>query len=173
MSFTEPPQPAPQAPPPQAQVPPTAQQMPPTAQPVTAQGPSGPRAGFWQRFGAYFLDAIMVGIVGGILEAALKGPGYALAILLFIGYFTYFEGSTGQTIGKRALGIRVIGFEDGQTIGYGRALGRTLMRYVDAFVILLGYLWMLWDKEKQTWHDKVATSVVVPVSSYPVPPQAS
>jgi uncharacterized RDD family membrane protein YckC len=33
---------------------------------------------------------------------------------------------------------------------------------------LLGYLWMLWDKERQTWHDKFANSVVVPVSAYPI-----
>jgi uncharacterized RDD family membrane protein YckC len=29
-------------------------------------------------------------------------------------------------------------------------------------VFLLGYLWMLWDSEKQTWHDKAANAVVVP-----------
>ncbi len=39
---------------------------------------------------------------------------------------------------------------------------------MSAIVLLLGYLWMLWDKENQTWHDKMATSVVVPVSAYPV-----
>ena len=32
----------------------------------------------------------------------------------------------------------------------------------------LGYFWMLWDGEKQTWHDKLATTVVVPVAYYPV-----
>ena len=37
-----------------------------------------------------------------------------------------------------------------------------------AIVICLGYLWMLWDPEKQTWHDKMAGSVVVPVANYPV-----
>jgi len=35
-------------------------------------------------------------------------------------------------------------------------------------VFLLGYLWMLWDSEKQCWHDKFAGDVVVPVSAYPV-----
>jgi len=166
MSFTEPPQQAPQTPPAQAQV-------PPTAQPVAAQGPSGPRSGFWIRFGAYFLDSILVGIVNGILYAALKGAGYALGILVFIAYFSYFEGTTGQTIGARACGIRVVGFADGQSIGFPRSLWRTLMRYVCAIPIFLGYFWMIWDKEKQTWADKVADSVVVPVASYPVPPKGS
>jgi uncharacterized RDD family membrane protein YckC len=35
---------------------------------------------------------------------------------------------------------------------------------VSAIVFLLGYLWMLWDPEKQTWHDKAAGSVVVPTA---------
>jgi uncharacterized RDD family membrane protein YckC len=129
---------------------------------------SGPRAGFWRRFGAYLIDAILVGIVGGILEIALKGVGYALAILLYLAYFTYFEGSTGQTPGKRTLGIRVVDFETGRSIGYGRAVIRSVGRYLSALVILIGYLWMLWDREKQTWHDKLAGSVVVPLSAYPV-----
>jgi uncharacterized RDD family membrane protein YckC len=34
-------------------------------------------------------------------------------------------------------------------------------------VFLLGYFWMLWDNGKQTWHDKMARSFVVPVISYP------
>ena len=36
-------------------------------------------------------------------------------------------------------------------------------------VFLLGYLWMLWDRERQTWHDKFANAVVVPIAAYPVP----
>ena len=38
-----------------------------------------------------------------------------------------------------------------------------------SLALLIGYLWMLWDKEKQCWHDKAANDVVVPVSAYPVP----
>ena len=67
-----------------------------------------------------------------------------------------------------ALGIRVIDFRGGGPIGYPRALIRWVGRIVSTVVILLGYFWMLWDKEKQTWHDKFATSVVVPTSAYPV-----
>jgi uncharacterized RDD family membrane protein YckC len=39
-----------------------------------------------------------------------------------------------------------------------------MVRFWSAFFFYIGYLWMLWDREKQTWHDKVARSVVVPVS---------
>lgn len=134
-------------------------------------GASGPRAGFWRRFAAAFIDGIIVAIVISVLFAALKGPGYALGLLLSIAYFVYLEGGpTGQTIGKRALGIRVIGFDTGGPIGYGRAFIRWIGRYVSALVIYIGYLWMLWDREKQCWHDKFANDVVVPVSAYPVQP---
>src|SRR5580658_6269659 len=77
--------------------------------------PSGPRAGFWQRFGASFIDGILVAIVSRVLEAALKGgAGFGLSVLLGLAYYVSLEGgSTGQTIGKKALGIRVIGFDTG------------------------------------------------------------
>jgi uncharacterized RDD family membrane protein YckC len=137
------------------------------AQSYSGKG-SGPRAGFWARFGAVIVDGILLGIINFILEAALKGVGVALALVVSIAYFTYFEGGpTGQTFGKRALGIRVISLDDGGPIGYGRAFIRWIGRYVSAIVILIGYFWMLWDKESQCWHDKFAGDVVVPVSAYP------
>jgi uncharacterized RDD family membrane protein YckC len=138
--------------------------------PVASRVASGPRAGFWQRFGAVFIDGITVGVVAVVLELALKGVGYALAIIISIGYFVYFEGGpTGQTLGKKALGIRVVDFRTGGPIGYGRAFIRYLGRIVSEIPIFLGYFWMLWDREKQTWHDKFAGDVVVPVSAYPPP----
>ena len=135
----------------------------------TGKGPSGPRAGFWRRFAAAFVDGVLLGILNGILISAAGSGGRAIGILIAAAYFTYFEGSpSGQTVGKRALGIRVIDFGAGGSIGYGRAFIRWIGRYVSAIVIFLGYFWMLWDKEKQTWHDKFANAVVVPVDAYPV-----
>jgi len=132
-------------------------------------GASGPRAGFWRRLGAAIIDGLITGIVSGILYVALKTAGYALGLILTITYFTYFEGGlTGQTFGKKAMGIRVIDFSTGGPIGYGRAFIRYIGRIVSALIIYIGYLWMLWDKEKQTWHDKFAGDVVVPVAAYPI-----
>jgi uncharacterized RDD family membrane protein YckC len=92
---------------------------------------------------------------------------YLLSTILYLGYFTYFEGgATGQTIGKKALGIRVYDFRQGGPIGYGRGFLRQIMKYVSGIPLFLGYLWMLWDGEKQTWHDKVAGTVVVPADAY-------
>jgi uncharacterized RDD family membrane protein YckC len=138
-------------------------------EPNTYGNASGPRAGFWRRFAAAFLDGIILGVIDVILQVALKGAGDALGLLVSVAYFTLFEGGArGQTPGKSALGIRVISFDGSGSIGYGRAFIRWIGRYVSAVVILLGYFWMLWDKEKQCWHDKFASDVVVPVSAYPV-----
>lgn len=80
------------------------------------------------------------------------------------------EGSgPGQTLGKRALSIRVIDYRTGGPIGFGRGAIRYVGRILSSIPIALGFLWMIWDREKQTWHDKVATTVVVPTSAYPVP----
>jgi uncharacterized RDD family membrane protein YckC len=133
-------------------------------------GPSGPRAGFWQRFGAMALDALVIVFAYVPLAAAFGSDvGSDLGLVFSIAYFTLLEGgATGQTLGKRALGIRVIDLARGGPIGPGRAFIRLLGRIVSWIPLYLGYLWMLWDREKQTWHDKMAGSVVVPTSAYPV-----
>jgi len=138
---------------------------------------SGPRAGFWVRFGALLIDGIVVAVVPIILiivGAGGKSPGlvvigYVLLILGGIAYEIYFTGGpTGQTLGKRAVGIRVIDFNTGGSIGYGRAFLRLIGRWISGIPCYLGYFWMLWDKEKQCWHDKMANDVVVPEHYYPV-----
>src|ERR687889_281273 len=92
-----------------------------------SSGPSGPRAGFWQRFGALILDGLIL-FVPSIIITLILGSGaltQLLETLISLGYFTYFEGGpTGQTLGKRALGIRVYDFRQGGPIGYGRAFVR-------------------------------------------------
>lgn len=138
--------------------------------PPTLSGPSGPRAGFGQRFGAALIDGILIGVIGAIANVSVHSAvGGVIPLALGIAYFGYLEGSnSGQTLGKKWVGIRVIDFNTGGPIGFGRAVIRYFGRWVSAIACLLGYFWMLWDKEKQTWHDKFATDVVVPVSSYPV-----
>ena len=120
------------------------------------------RAGFWRRFAAAFIDGVLLGIVSWVLGKLLGTTGSVLTLLIGIAYYTYFHGKTGQTPGDAALSIRVVGKDDGAPIGYGRAFVRWLVSIVSGIVILLGYLWMLWDSEKQTWHDKAANAVVVP-----------
>jgi len=134
----------------------------------TGNGP-GPRAGFWRRFAGSLIDGIVVGLINGILVALLKGVGDLLGLLVSFSYLTLLIGGPkGQTLGQQAMGIRVISLETGGSIGYGRAFGRIFAAYLSVIVIFLGYFWMLWDKEKQCWHDKLVGDVVVPVETYPV-----
>jgi uncharacterized RDD family membrane protein YckC len=138
--------------------------------PVSPSGPTGPRASFLVRLGASLIDGVLLFVVSVILGAvAGRTGGWAISIAVGIAYFGFFEGSTsGQTIGKKALGIRVIDYRTGGPIGFGRAVLRFFARYLSALPCLLGYFWMLWDKERQTWHDKLISDVVVPTSAYPV-----
>ena len=137
-------------------------------------GPSGPRAGFWARLGAAILDGLIIGVPMTILvivaTAISDGLGLLanfLYLVVGIAYYIYFEGGpTGQTLGKKTIGIRIIDIHQGGPIGYGRAAIRYLVRIPSALAFFLGYLWMLWDAEKQTWHDKAANCVVVPADAY-------
>lgn len=97
---------------------------------------------------------------GAIVAAAVLG---IVALVAVVFYFAKLEGGpNGQTIGKKALGIRVIDANTGGPIGGGRAVGRLVFKtFISGNIFFLGYLWMLWDRRKQTWHDKVVTSVVV------------
>lgn len=97
--------------------------------------------------------------VGAILAgAALLLVGWLLAIYLYLRALA----QRGQTWGRKLVGVRVVDATTGEAPGWGKAIGRTLFAYfVSANVCYLGYLWMLWDSKRQTWHDKVAGTHVV------------
>jgi len=133
----------------------------------------GDPAGFWRRFGASFIDGVLLSIVGNVINQVLGFDtsrstawlvgGNGIGIVLSLIYFTYFHGRTGQTAGDAAMSIRVVDVRDhpGHPIGYSRAFVRWLMSIVSAVALLIGYFWMLWDPQKQTWHDKVAASLPI------------
>ena len=137
-------------------------------------GPSGPRASFGLRLGAWLIDAIILSAVNLLLSAIIgTSLGFVLSIALNFAYYGYFEGGpAGQTVGKLALGIRTVRKDDFGPLGWGTALLRDLCRYLSGLACLLGYLWMLWDPEKMTWHDKLSNTIVVPSSEVPPPPNS-
>ena len=102
-------------------------------------------------------------------DGAVKGGLLAVAILLgvlavvgILGIYVRSLGRRGTTWGRTIVRIRVVDIDSGEPIGIPRALGRTLFEnIVSANVLYLGYLWMLWDKDRQTWHDKITRSTVV------------
>lgn len=122
----------------------------------------GPRAGFGVRLAAAIIDMVVLLVLG--LPLAFLGRDLApLAdLILWSGYFIALEGSpSGQTVGKRLVRIRVVDAMTAEPIGWGRALLRHIGRWFSGMAFGLGYLWMLWDPAGQTWHDKMASSVVV------------
>ena len=123
-------------------------------------------AGFWIRFAASLLDAILIGIAVGVVGGALDIDSNSinlLQILVGVAYYGVLEGGdTGQTLGKKVCGIRVVDADTGRPgIGVGRGIGRYFARWLSAIPLGLGYFWMLWDAKKQTWHDKLVSTVVV------------
>lgn len=168
--------------------PPGAPPPPPPSSAASTAGVGSP-AGFGARLGAYIIDALVVGVPAGILvfigiamaptEIVVcddgfglceqpTGTGWAIIVLFYlagvVGAFAYYavlEGGTGQTVGKKALNIKRIDAVTGQPIGGGRAVGLMFARVVSGLPCYLGYLWMLWDQDQQTWHDKMLTSRVI------------
>ncbi|MFJ2957243.1 RDD family protein [Streptomyces sp. NBC_00669] len=88
----------------------------------------------------------------------LVGALLSLAALLFL---AYREGRTGQTPGKRIVGIRLLREADGSALGFWRAFGRRILHALDSLPCCLGFLWPLWDEKHQTWADKMVHTVVI------------
>lgn len=118
-------------------------------------------AGFWHRFGGFLLDAIALGTVGTILALIFpQALGSGLGFLVGIGYYVGFN-ANGGTLGKRAVGLRLQDAATGEDIGYARAVVRYIVALFSVLVLLIGYLWCIWDPQKQTWQDHAALSIVV------------
>ncbi|MFF1925492.1 RDD family protein [Streptomyces sp. NPDC058221] len=132
-----------------------------------------PFAGWWSRFAAILLDCIVIavpyGILVGIGAGIGGGAGSAIAMLgilvgIGLGLFKlYKEGTTGQFIGKKALGISLLREADGRPLGFGMAFVRYLAHFVDSVACYIGWLWPAWDPKKQTFADKICSTVVVKV----------
>lgn len=123
---------------------------------------------------AIFIDGIALGTVGGVLggissfmapgeSTTFQGVASLISGLINIAYPLYFIGSKGQTLGKMAVGIKVIRLSDPEAKpGYLTAfLRETVGKIISAAVLFIGYLWAFKDPQKQTWHDKIAGTVVV------------
>jgi uncharacterized RDD family membrane protein YckC len=83
--------------------------------------------------------------------------------LLYIGVFVWNvcirQGRTGATVGKSVLAIRLVN-SDLQPIGAGWAFLRYLLHTLDS-ICYIGYLWPIWDSQKQTFADKIMGTYVI------------
>jgi uncharacterized RDD family membrane protein YckC len=124
-------------------------------------------AGAGSRLISYVIDVIILSVIGWILNyASMSAGGTVGNIIIFLSglvslaYFTYFFGN-GQTPGMKAMKIKLIGTDGTYPIGYGKGFLRWIGMIISGLVILLGYVWILIDKKKQGWHDKIAGTYVV------------
>ncbi|WP_331760143.1 RDD family protein (plasmid) [Streptomyces sp. NBC_01471] len=70
------------------------------------------------------------------------------------------EGRSGQTVGKRAVGIRLVRTQSPQPIGFGLSLGRRVLHVLDT-IVCIGFLRPLWNPAHQTWADSIVSTVVI------------
>ncbi|MFJ4406428.1 RDD family protein [Streptomyces sp. NPDC088910] len=125
-----------------------------------------PLASWGRRVAAALIDGIIMYVPERIVWYALGSTpaaaqwGALLVLLIAIG-LSYVAGTTGQTPGKKVVGIHLLREADGQVLGVGRAFGRWLLHILDAVCCGLGYLWPLWDEKRQTFADKIVRSVVI------------
>ena len=87
--------------------------------------------------------------------------GFVVMLVVWIFYWGHFEGRKGASPGKRVVGLEVLHQYTGARLGFGRAVGRNFARILSSWVCYLGYFWMLWDKDKQTFHDKLVRTRVI------------
>lgn len=81
--------------------------------------------------------------------------------LVFFGYYIVFEAASGRTIGKRLVGLRVVD-KDGDSISWGQALGRNLLRVVDAFLFYFVAAIFVWSSSRrQRLGDRAANTFVI------------
>ena len=153
---------------------------PVTEIPQTSKKPQW--GGFMRRAWAFLIDAVVLILLGTVM-GGLSLIGYKvgltahgrpvtlqnampLMVMLTWGwmglatvYFVMFHGMEGKTIGKWMLGLRVVGTED-RRVTYKQAFLRWL-GMVGFAPIGLGFLWVIWNREKRGWHDFLARTWVI------------
>ena len=144
--------------------------------------PSLSYAGFWIRGAAVILDAVLqytFGVILGMLcgQSLAEATGFdgneqltalertllCVGILIDLTYSTLMVGRYGATLGKLAMGLRVLR-ADGGRVSYPRAFGRCLMTYVSILTCMIGYLMAAFDREKRALHDRACDTRVIRAS---------
>jgi|GEM_PF-1834732 len=135
---------------------------------------NGYLAGYGVRAGAFLIDVglmlaalLLLRAIAGFFEMVhLGGLGGLISFvgsLAVLAYQPVFDGVFGQTVGKRILHLRVIHADTGLTIGFGRALLRTLVLWSGAWTVLIGCFSPLFDATGRLrgWHDLAANDLVI------------
>ena len=116
-----------------------------------------PRVGFWMRFLATFLDFMLVGLVMAFVFPRDPAKWFLLAWSI---YHLVLWTWKGTTVGGVIVGLRIVR-EDGSPINFAVAAVRLLGGFFSAALFFLGFFWAGWSADRQSWHDKIAGTVVI------------
>jgi uncharacterized RDD family membrane protein YckC len=114
------------------------------------------------------IDVVLLIIVGGIIDVITRDSRAAsgiVGLVIWVAYFTYFWNSRGQSIGMMPFGFKVRDITTGQYPDVPKAAIRGLIWSLEVgfticIVGAIGWLWQLWDPQRQAIHDKVAGTIV-------------
>ena len=113
------------------------------------------------RLVALIIDGVILGLITALLFAGARNAGGFLGFVIGVIYQWYFlTQQNGQTPGKRIMGICVIKV-NGAPLQAADVIVRYIGYYVNSIVFGIGWIWALFDKDKQGWHDKLAGTYVV------------
>ena len=108
--------------------------------------------------GALLIDMILIGVIIAILDA-----GGEFWLLVLAAYGALMWKIKGTTIGGLVCGLKVVR-RDGAEINWDTAIVRALGCFLSMVVAGLGFLWIVFDEDRQAWHDKIAGTLVVRTS---------
>jgi uncharacterized RDD family membrane protein YckC len=115
-----------------------------------------PRAGFWIRMAAIFIDMVLIGVALSLVNSD------DVFLLILAIYGAVMWKIKGTTVGGVVCHLKVVR-ADGREIDWSTAVIRALSCFLSLAVAGLGFLWIAFDPNRQAWHDKIAGTVVVRV----------
>ena len=118
------------------------------------------------RVGAYLIDYVPIFVLELIAVISRNAIVWFLFAIASIAWWIYNRciqaGRTGQSLGKRTLHMRLLSERTGEPIGGGMAFARDICHILDSLACYIGWLFPLWDAKRQTFADKIVSTVVVP-----------
>jgi len=115
------------------------------------------------------IDVIILAVVGGVIGRLISGTIGVLEIfvglIIYVLYFGFMLSRLGQTVGMMPFGFKVRVKATGQFPDLGKAALRGFVWWLEVLFTIciigaIGWLWQLWDPEKQAIHDKIAGTIV-------------
>jgi uncharacterized RDD family membrane protein YckC len=127
---------------------------------VAPHGVQAVYATFRRRASALVLDLVIDLLAAAVIFGWTEGSASGWLFAAFLVLHHVGLSMEGGTMGKRMLGLRLVR-TDGARVPLGRAIVRELVRLVASLGSLgLGFLWMLDQPERRTWHDLAAGTIV-------------